>query len=209
MKKSVMILLSVVLIFAFTGCGASNKTQTSDSGEAVEMGTNRIAELLNDGYELGMMSCSENEMKCILTKGENYELIIRITAKMSAELYDKYEAISFDDEQYEEKRQAFTTYLEIENEEDISDIIPTQDELNTYIGKTVGELEADGFENSGNLVDEEKDCMVLFYDGSEYCVEIGTELKADANLDDYSNNDLKKLKITSIEFTGIGNNLVD
>lgn len=204
-RRIALFALTLALVFALTACGGNSGSEEPVPGETTEYGTNEIADILNDGYQIVQTTCDETAWKGIFTKDGKWDKVYLAKAPMTAELYAKYDGISFDDEDYDAKKEAFVTYLEDATVTDITDRVPTQDELDKlYIGKTMGDLEAEGFENSGyssnpdTLMDTK-----FYYDGPSYCITVAPELGTKIDMEDMSNNDIRKIVIARVEFQSL------
>lgn len=195
MKKLSAVITAAVVLVLFAACG--EKAETAKE--------NAVTELLDQGYAMTSISADETVWKCLLQKEDNPDTVYVGKAPLTSEKYEKYAAIEFDDT---EGLRGFVAGLEDVTVTDLSDRIPTQEALDAYVGKTVGELEDDGFENSGNITTE--DGCELFYDGPEYSCTVtiadGTVIE---DWDDYSPNDIRALIIGAVTYTGISPYLLD
>lgn len=194
MKKVTAILLMMILILALVGCGT------------VEDSENEISKLMKEGYSCMMSSASEDMWKGIFYREGNYDTIYKVVADMSEKEYQAYNDADFN----EEIINGILFGLKNMTVTDISDIVPTQEEMNIYVGKTLGDLEKDGFENTGWLGEEETGINQFFYDGPVYYCKVtlaGGVVVED--MDEYSANDLRELEIGSVEFQGISSYLLD
>lgn len=194
MKKVTAILLMIILILALVGCGT------------VEDSENEISKLMKEGYSCMMSSASEDMWKGIFYREGNYDTIYKVVADMSEKEYQAYNDADFN----EEIINGILFGLKNVTVTDISDIVPTQEEMNIYVGKTLGDLEKDGFENTGWLGEEETGINQFFYDGPVYyCkVTLADDVVVE-DMDEYSANDLRELEIGSVEFQGISSYLLD
>ena len=201
MKRWVPIFLSLLLIAAASGCGSSN------SGTE-ETGGNEISQLFSEGYQCTMSTADESVWRGVFQKEDSWETVYKAEAPLTAELYEAFNA-AFEAEDSEQATQDFLGTLKEVTVTEITDQIPTQEELDSYIGRTLGDLESEGFENSGYLGDEGEGYS-FFYDGPLYsCIvslEEGTVIE---DMDDYSANDLRALKIGGMEFTGFSFQLLE
>ena len=194
MKKVTAILLMIILILALVGCGT------------VEDSENEISKLMKEGYSCMMSSASEDMWKGIFYCEGNYDTIYKVVADMSEKEYQAYNDADFN----EEIINGILFGLKNVTVTDISDIVPTQEEMNIYVGKTLGDLEKDGFENTGWLGEEETGINQFFYDGPVYyCKVTLADGVVVEDMDEYSANDLRELEIGSVEFQGISSYLLD
>lgn len=194
MKKLVSVLMTLIIILAASGCGAE-KTPPQQ---------NLIMQLADEGYEYTMTSVTEESWKGLMENDGQYLLV---TAAMTPALYEDYNNIGFEDD-YDKQMLAFLGSLKDVTSEDITDRVPTQEELDRYIGMTMGELEEDGYEQTGYLGDE--GVYSFFYDSDSYCLLIdpieGTLIE---DMDDWSVNDLRGLEIGGVTFLGFSGGILD
>lgn len=194
MKKFVSVLVSLIIVLALNGCGAE-KTPPQQ---------NLITQLADEGYEYTMTSVTEESWKGVMEKDGQYLLV---TAAMTPALYEDYNNIGFEDD-YDAQMLAFLGSLKDVTSEDITDRVPTQEELDRYIGMTMGELEEDGYEQTGYLGDE--GLYSFFYDSDSYCLLVdpieGTLIE---DMDDWSVNDLRGLEIGGVTFLGFSGGILD
>lgn len=195
MKKTVSIVLAIIMILAFAACG-----------EKPEAAKNAMADLYEQGFELRAYSMNEEKFAGMMQKEDSQDLIYKVSAPLTSELYEKINTINAEDD--EEAAKNFYTALENLEVEEIQDLLPTQEELDQYIGKTLGDLEADGYEKSGYSGWE--GVYSFYYDGPVW--DLSVELKEGTlieDLDDYSENDLRQLEIGSVTFNSLSFNVID
>ena len=194
MKKLISVLMSLIIILTLSGCGAE-KTPPQQ---------NLIMQLADEGYEYTMTSVTEEFWKGLMEKDGQYLLV---TAAMTPALYEDYNNIGFEDD-YDKQMLAFLGALKDVTSEDITDRVPSQEELDRYIGMTMGELEKEGYEQTGYLGDE--GVYSFFYDGDSYSLLIdpveGTLIE---DMDDWSVNDLRGLEIGGVTFLGFSGSILD
>lgn len=195
--------LSLFMILSVSGCAGGNTSDSSSNSSE-----NGIASLLDQGYTCTMSSAEENQWKGVFQKEDSFDSVIKAVAAITDAQYEEYDAISFDDDQADAKTEAFLRSLEDVTVTDITGLIPSQEELDTYVGKTLGDLEQAGFENTGNT--NLDGTYTFFYDGPVYCCKVdlkeGTVIE---DMDDYSANDLKALEIGAMEFSGFSFGVLD
>ena len=200
MKKLISVLLAAAMLLTLAACGGK-KEETETAAK------NEITELLDTGYECTMSTCDETVWKGVFEQEGNAPYMV--TADMTAEQYEEYSNIPFDDEEKDAKEAAILGALQNVVLKDISDMIPTQEELDAYIGKTIGDLEDAGFSDSGYMGGEGED-YCFFYDGPVYsCTVTPAPENAVKNIDDYSANDIRGLVIGSVEYTGLSGSILD
>lgn len=216
MKKQLAKLLAALLALAMlTGCGAAkNDTPAASAGDSSApsegtLGTNEIAGLIDQG--LSMVLCSrEDGILYALYMDEDATAAYKVTAPITDEedqaLSDIYEA---EDPALAEA--AIMTNLTDVTVTDISDKFPTQEELDAaYVGKTLGDLEEEGYEDCGWMGDEDENSYTFFYDGPLYSISVTPQDGAiTGSLDDYSQNDLRALEIASVTFNTFSYGIIE
>lgn len=70
---------------------------------------------------------------------------VRVTAKMTPELYEQTNALDYNDKDYDKKLSELMSGLELESVEDITAGKIPQETLDTYVGKTGKDMVNDGF----------------------------------------------------------------
>lgn len=199
MKRILTVLLIVLMIFTFAACGSPD-----DSGNTAAK--NEITGLFDQGYVCTANSADETIWKGIFQPEDSFETVYVVTAPITADDYEAYTQIDFDDE---DGVKAFLGALTDVNVQDITDMLPTQDDLDALVGKTFGDLENEGFESTGWSGDPDMGYS-FYYDGPVYCCSVtpaeGTVIE---DMDDYSANDIRALEIGSVEFIGVSGALLD
>ena len=141
-------------------------------------------------------------------KGDSYDEILKVTIPMTAEQYEKFNSY-FDDEYAETKQMTYLQTLTGVEVADISDMAPTQADLDAYVGKTLGDMEDDGFYNSG-WTGEPETGYSFYYDGPiYYCMVTPAEGTVITDMDDLSANDIRAIEIGAVEFLGISSAILD
>ena len=211
MKKVLSICLSIMLIAVLTACGTAPFGDRAVGGEAADTDggpTNEITELVDQGYSTVMTSSDESQWNAVFQQDMNYDTVYKVEAVLTGDQYDRLNEIEWDDENGDQKRFRILGECEDVTVTDITDMIPAQEELDAYIGKTLGDMEKDGFENTGN---SNWDGIYEFYmDGPVYCCKVQlAEGIVIEDMDDYSVNDLRAMEIGKVEFSGFASGLID
>lgn len=191
MRKTALLFMALAMSFALAACGAKNTAN------------NEITELYDDGFSCTMATATEEYWKGIFEAENNAAFFAK--ASMTKSGYEAYNAIDFDDV---DGMRAFLGTLDNVTVTDISDMIPSQEELDTYIGMTLGDLENDGFENTGYT--GEDGINRFFYDGPVYyCIVTLADGVVVEDMDDYSVNSLRALKIGAVEYLCLSDMILD
>ena len=197
MKKLTAFLLVLVAMLTLVACGTSK-------AEA----RNEITDLLEQGYECRGWTADETSWRGLFMKGDSCDEILKVTAPMTAKQYEEFNEL-FDAEDAEEKQMAYLQALTGVEVTDISDMVPDQEELDAYVGKTIGDLENDGFENTG-WTGEPGMGYTFYYDGPiYYCTVTPAEGTVIEDMDDYSANAIRAIEIGAVEFLGISSSILD
>lgn len=193
MRKIASLFMVLAMSFALAACGAKNTAN------------NEITELYDNGFSCIMTMSTEEYWKGVFRAENNDNVIFFAQASLTKSGYEAYNAIDLDDV---DGMRAFLGTLTDVTVTDISGKIPSQDELDAYIGKTLGDLEDAGFENTGFF--GEDGINQFFYDGPIYCWTVTlADGAAVENMDDYSANDLRALKIGAVEYTGLSSMILE
>lgn len=202
MKKLITMLLAALMLLSLAACGS--KAEDTPADDASDR--NEITDLFDEGYICTLSSADETQWKGVFQQEESYDKIYMVTADMTAEKYEEFCNIDFDDE---DALHAILGSLQNVTVTDITDMVPSQAELDAYVGKTIGDLEADGFESTGWSGDPEEGYS-FFYDGPVYCCAVTpAEGSKVTNMDDYSANDIRALEIGAVEFQGLSGYILD
>lgn len=164
---------ALVLALAATPLAACGGQQTS--GNAGSSATNQTAidpstwKTLGDSFALGVEARSagwdDNHYVSVFKIGDSY---FRVVAKMDKETSEKLDAVDYSKEDAEEKAQEVLSNLVIESAEDLTDELISQDELDTYVGKTGKDLVDAGFTFQDYSVYGEGDTGAGFVKG-DFC----------------------------------------
>ena len=135
---------------------------------------------------------------------KRYETKYLLTAKQ----YEEFNGF-IDDLDSDVKQMAFLSTLTDVEVTDISDMVPTQADLDAYVGKTMGDMEDDGFYNSG-WTGEPETGYSFYYDGPiYYCMVTPAEGTVIEDMDDLSVNDIRAIEIGAVEFLGISSDILN
>lgn len=107
-----------------------------------------IKKLLDNGYRVTAANGQDEVLKMILSNDERSSFF-QLDACLSAEQQKQSIELDSFKENYDQELQNFLLSLEQIKIRDISDLIPAQDDLDVYAGKTIGELTENGFERAG------------------------------------------------------------
>ncbi len=128
----------------------------------------------------------------------------RAVANLSADTADALFALDFDDPDYDRKHNEITAPLAIDRLDCLTDMIPPQEELDAYAGKTVGDLLDSGWSMSWyNLEDLEAG---LEYGLFAYTVTLEGEPDRSGETDD---DTIRPMTVTSVTYDRLGDDTAD
>ena len=159
-KKAAALAFAMMLAcMLLTACGQqessnpSSSSSSSSSSSATEQTETPAASLDVSGLKtlgdvLAVSSYCQGMAYGEQSFGGVYQIddsYVRVTAKMTPELYEQTNALDYNDKDYDKKFSELMSGLELEIVEDITaDKIP-QETLDTYVGKTGKDMVNDGF----------------------------------------------------------------
>lgn len=198
-KRLFVLVWAAIVILSLCACGSEDVF--ADNSQAEEETTLSIAELEEDGYVRISNEFGEDYRALYAKWDENGNSIYRkVVAPVTPEQYKAYYSIEWDDEQRGEKIQAILASLEDVSVKDVSDMVPTREELDSYIGKTIGEMESLGFAELG--WQESQDGTYFFHlDGSLIFLNATIEVPGKA-MEECSEDEILALTITHVSFSG-------
>ncbi len=208
MRKIALLIVTGLLGAALlTGCGAKKDTSSetataADTSSANSAGQSKetpetFGDIYNTpGYTENGSSCYDN--KFILAyeaDGIYYRAIADLTDEQSKTINDAYGTEDFD-----VKIKAATESLKVSSFENLSDTIPSQEEMDKWIGMTGEELLDDGWtvwgydlENMEFNMGKGAFIYIITFDGS---------ISEFSDENEYP--ELKPCKVTSVKFDGLG-----
>ncbi len=127
--------------------------------------------------------------------GVQYRAVCKLTDEQTKAIFD----LDFDDPDYQKKLNELLAPLKIDRIDNLTEMIPSEEELSAYNGKTIGELLDDGWSFS-YFNTEDKECglthglfsFAVKYDGT---IPEGTEI---------DETSIRDLKVVSVRCDGIG-----
>lgn len=106
---------------------------------------------------------------------------LQFSSVLDDETLEAFNNLDYGDEEYDAKANALLMDIEIEDCVDYTEILPTQDELDSYIGRQVLDLVEDGFEVTGYGFSEDKN--VIFLDKNMMSYTAKVQLSEDFEVD--------------------------
>lgn len=206
MKKVMAAAMSVLLL---AGCGAKNNAPANQPAETAQA-SNASVDVTSFKTIGDIFAANPDERERGNTE-DTYFIVFdlngtlyRAYADLTKDVSDQLMALEFDDPKYEEKHRAIASALEIRQLDNLTEMIPSQDELDKLIGKTGQELIDDGWtEGFGyNLAD-----MDVYMNHGPFSYIVRFEKDKDyQNTDDFDIiATIAPLKVISVTYDGIGN----
>ena len=213
MKNTIALLLSLALILGLTACGGSAAPSASAAPEAEN------AESASTAQETQAPEAADNAefhtmADVFAYDSDNYAsggdyyiyvfekdgIIYRATAKFPPDVSEKVAAIDIFDEQYDAKVREAVAPLEIEKLDNLTEMIPPQEELDALVGKTGQDLLDDGW----TIWSYQLDIMEfgLHHGPFAFTVVFDGELEMTDDFDEYAA--IAPLTIKSVTYDGIG-----
>jgi hypothetical protein len=213
MKNTIALLLSLALILGLTACGGSaassaSAAQETENAESVSVAQEAQAPEAADSPEFRTMGDVFAYDSDNYASGDDYYIyvfekdgiIYRATAKFPPDVSEKVAAIDIFDEQYDAKVREAVAPLEIEKLDNLTEMIPPQEELDALVGKTGQDLLDDGW----TIWSYQLDIMEfgLHHGPFAFTVVFDGELEMTDDFDEYAA--IAPLTIKSVTYDGIG-----
>jgi len=213
MKNTIALLLSLALILGLTACGGSASSSASAAPETEN------AERASAAQETQTPEAADNAgfhtmADVFAYDSDNYAfgddyyiyvfekdgIIYRATAKFPTDVSEKVAAIDIFDEQYDAKVREAVAPLEIEKLDNLTEMIPPQEELDALVGKTGQDLLDAGW----TIWSYQLDIMEfgLHHGPFAFTVVFDGELEMTDSFDEYAA--IAPLTIKSVTYDGIG-----
>ena len=206
MKKTVLILITILTLCLFNGCGGEKQEAASASGSAGQVDLSSL-KTIGDAMtfegkdeETVQRSTYNGKYIYVFTVGGN---AYRVTADLSSDLEEKIYALEFDDD-YDKNEAALVQDLPISTAEDLSEQILSQEELDALVGKTGQELMDMGWRSGSFYNWAEKEAW-LEYGPYAYSIHFDGEDVTEENSDDFDEiEDMTERKVLDATFQGLG-----
>lgn len=201
MKKMLVLLLAIVMLLGVIGCGSASISGGKVAPEKIKT-LGDAFKYTDDtfygfGYDYFVYVFKESE------NGDYYRAI----AEFSEELYEKSEDIDFDDEKREEKIRALYKDIPVFKVENLSAGIPSQKELDKYIGKTGADLLNEGFTIGGySLGDNSSD---FWMDKGLYNYTVTFDIVLNPELEFDEEEVIKSAKVLAIKYENLSSAATD
>lgn len=160
MNRFVNAVLSAGLVLTFSAC-AQKVSDSSAAGQSQSAETG--SETSGEGEMITIGDAMKKDAANAMSRYTEEEFIyvfeyegkpVRVTAEMTKEVYEQLEAVASDDRNRDQKIADAVAGLKIKEKEDLSDDIPTQEDLDSLKGRKGQELLDEGYIVQGIGFDE-------------------------------------------------------
>lgn len=158
-----------------------------------------VQSVLDRNYNRSM-GIINGKIKSLFT-APNRERFYIFSAPATDELRDTFYALDVFDDDYEEQVKAFFAMVKDATFEDAASFIPAQAELDKYVGKTLADLEADGFSEWGYLLTDDYLCYT--YTNKVF------ECDAEVDMSTGSEEEPSTYVIKNISFSGLSSDIIE
>ena len=206
MKKGLALVLALMLMISvLAACGQTGENSTGDTegAQGPVSGTAAIESLETIGDAMALESAEFRQ-----SSGEANRFVYvfgldgtyyRVIAPMTDEEFQEFMDLDYDDPDYDAKLEKVIGPLKIEKWENLNDIIPAQEELDQWIGKTGQELFDAGWTNSGWNLDN----MEFWMDYGPFMYTVVMEGTVE-NVEDFDEEDIAPLVVKSVTYNDLG-----
>lgn len=203
-RKYAVILLTIVMTLVFAACGSStsssNAAQNADSNAAADAGAASEYKTFADIFALGsgdyLQSISEDKIVYVVTVDG---VSTRYEGVGTEEIYKAVDAIPFDDEDRDAKIQEIVGQVEI-TRADVLPAAPSEEEVESLVGKTGQELMDAGYAFTAVSVYDEETTVTAVKDYGSYMFSFGGAVDEDSTA---WMDEVAKLTSTSAYYAGI------
>ena len=194
-----LILVILMMMLSLAGCGGSG-SDDSGSGEPVSVDSLKtIGDIIAAEPDDIQSAVYDDVVVYAFKLGDKY---YRARATISSDQATAYFDIDYSDDDYEEQQNKIVAPLAIDEIEDLSDQILSQEELDALAVKTGQELQDAGWTFSGHDLEE----MVFWMNYGPFVYNVYFDGKvAEADYDSFDDEeDTKTLVVKSAEFSTLG-----
>ena len=203
MKKTISLMLAVMsALILSAGCGAASSPEESPTAfaasktdmDSIQTIVDIAEKRTGDFYERAVY---DDRYVCVFEQDGIY---YRATAALPSDTFDAMMDLDFADENYEQKYEALVGGLKIDQMENLSEKIPSQEELSSrYAGKTGEELLNLGWTITGYDIDE----MVFFLEDDLFRYDVVFDGKPEKKEGFNEYEEIRPLTVRSITWSGI------
>ena len=207
MKKYLALILALAMALSLlAGCSKGiTPANNNDNNAPAATGTaaiesfKTIGDVLaatGDSGETQTATTEKYHVRVFKIDNTYYRVIAEAPADVSQAIFD----LDYADPDHDKKLDELSSPLKIIKYENLSDMIPTQAELDKYVGKTAQDLFDDEWYSGGwNLED-----MVFYMDKAPFAYEVVLEGLDSPDVENFDEEDMGPLVVKSVTFSGLG-----
>ncbi len=199
MKKPIFLIFIMTLLFTLAACGSGGGKSGSDSAASKDDGAGiENIKTMSDAFAYESVTFGSEDSLYVYAF-EKDGITYRAITEMPEDVTEAYYALDFSDEKFDDKVHELIGPLEITKVENLTELIPPQEELDKLVGKTGQELLDDGW----TFWSWDLDSMEFgMYKGPfAYTVIFEGTLK---NTEDFDEAEAGALTVNSIKYDSIG-----
>ncbi len=205
MKKALVLTLALLFVFTlFTGCARTDNGMDNGIEHDVQdpPALVQAAETIGDAMAL---ATNDNNQSGATDGTYVYAFYIddipyRVIADLPSDTFQKIMDLEYDDPDYDKKYNDLVSPLKIDRYEDLSLLVPVQEELDKLVGKTGGELLDDGWTSWGYNLDTME--FWMHKEPLAYTVVFEGEFEPTEDMDE--EEAIRPLVVKSVTYDGIG-----
>ena len=210
MRKHFAIMLAMLLsLSVLAGCGQSNGSGSA-SGSAASTETSEVD--VDSFQTMGEILALEAERNTSAAYDDSYVYAFehngtfyRVIAPIPADVSKKVQKLDVMDENYNAEMEKLISPLKIDRCENLSEQIPSKAELDKFAGKTGEDLLKDNWVISGYDLSTSE----FYMDHGVFQYKVTFDNKFDPDKEINAEEEIKPLKIKSVEFYDFGDNVTD
>ena len=187
--KFAAIFAALALAIAAAGLAAC----THDNHEAAD-----ITELFSKGYECTMQEYDDSSWAGLFVKEDSY---FKVTASMSKAQFEALQGLDIFADDYDKQMRSLLETFTVNSCEDVTGKIPTQKDMDKWVGKTIGDAERAGLERNGSGYNGDTAEFTLTDGIVQYDMTVDGTF-TDAQYEALTDEDIAKLTITGVVFAG-------
>ena len=193
MKKLIITLLTLMLLVSLCACGGSQPAPANSEISTVQ-------DLIDNNYMNMSYTIQDGSFRAFFVSEDMSSSYYLLTAPTTSAVEEAYEALDILDDDYDEKLNNFLLSLDKAKLENLNDRIPDEAELKRLVGKTLGELQDEGFEENSSFYSEDE--VSFSYGNRTYIVDLAVDP------DSLKNDDPCTYVVTKSEFWMLDPNII-
>ncbi|MBR2789488.1 MAG: hypothetical protein IKD70_02555 [Eggerthellaceae bacterium] len=176
-----VVAISALMVLGLAACGKDKAT---------------VGDYLDEGYELGISISNEADWGAVLVKDGQY---LKVISHMTKDQVAAFGALDVMDDDYDAQYAAVVRGLTVASATDLMPLIPSKQEMDSFVGKTLGTLEDAGYEVDGYSSWDDNVCVFASTDILSLRVDV-SGANPDDDVMEYSDQARRQLVITNVEF---------